>query len=158
MDSGVSRRTGWLGFSAIVLLFGGVFATIDGLVAVYRSTFFIENAVYVFSDLNTWGWIVFGLGVAGVISGLAVLSGREWARWLGVTVAFVGALGQLMFAQAYPVWSLALTAVYFLAIYGLLAYGGSERATLSASSHDEVAGAGGSSGVSDLSERSRRAA
>jgi hypothetical protein len=45
---------------------------------------------------------VFGLGITGVVSGLAILSGSEYVRWLGVTVAGRGALGQLLFAQAYP--------------------------------------------------------
>ena len=30
--------------------------------AVYKSTFFVGNAVFAFSDLKTWGWITFALG------------------------------------------------------------------------------------------------
>jgi hypothetical protein len=119
-----SRGANWVMFSAIVLVIAGAFAVIDGLMAVYKSSFFSPNAVYAFSDLKTWGWIVFGLGVAGVISGFAVWSGREWARWLGVAVAAASAVGQLLFAQAYPLWSLMIMAVDFLVIYGLVAYGG----------------------------------
>lgn len=66
--------------------------------------------------------------MAGVISGLTVLSGRESARWLGVTVASLSALGQLLFAQAYPVWSLMIMAIDFLVIYGLIAYAGRQSA------------------------------
>jgi hypothetical protein len=123
MELRETRGAGWLAFSAIVLILGGVFAVIDGLVAVYRSTFFTSNAVYVFSGLHTWGWIVFGLGVAAVAAGLAVYTGREWARWLGVGVAAVAMLGQLLFAQAYPLWSLTLMAIYGVVIYGLVAHG-----------------------------------
>jgi len=80
MESRASRGTGWVGFFAVVLTIGGIFALIEGLTAVYKSSFFTANAVFVFSDLRTWGWIIFGLGVAGVISGLTVLSGSESAR------------------------------------------------------------------------------
>ena len=68
MDSSTRRGEGWIAFSVIVLVVGGAFAIIDGLVAVYRSRFFSSSAVYVFSDLRTWGWIVFGLGAAAVVA------------------------------------------------------------------------------------------
>ncbi|MGZ4199146.1 MAG: DUF7144 family membrane protein, partial [Thermoleophilia bacterium] len=67
MDPRVRRGEGWIAFSAVVLVIGGAFAIIDGLVAVYRSRFFSSSAVYVFSDLRTWGWIIFGLGIATVL-------------------------------------------------------------------------------------------
>src|SRR5271157_2436761 len=123
MDARTRRGEGWIAFSVAVLLIGGVFAIIDGLVAVYRSRFFSSSAVYVFSDLKTWGWIVFGLGLAAVVAGFAVASGRGWARWLGIGVAGLNAVAQLMFAQAYPLWSLMIVAVDVLVICGLTAYG-----------------------------------
>lgn len=155
MESRASRGSGLLGFSAVVLTIGGIFALIEGLTAVYKSSFFTANAVFVFSDLRTWGWIIFGLGVAGVISGLAVLSGSEWARWLGVTVAGVSALGQLLFAQAYPVWSLMIMAVDFLVIYGLVAYAGRQSAAAASSSFDSSESRG-SGTVTDMNERERK--
>ncbi len=124
MDARTHRGEGWIAFSVAVLVIGGAFAIIDGLVAVYRSRFFSSSAVYVFSDLKTWGWIVFGLGVAAVVSGFAVASGRGWARWLGIGVAGLNAVAQLMFAQAYPLWSLMIMAIDILVIYGLTVYGG----------------------------------
>jgi hypothetical protein len=155
MESRASRGSGLVGFSAVVLTIGGIFALIEGLTAVYKSSFFTANAVFVFSDLRTWGWIIFGLGVAGVISGLAVLSGSEWARWLGVTVAGVSALGQLLFAQAYPVWSLMIMAVDFLVIYGLVAYAGRQSAAAASSSFDSSESRG-SGTVTDMNERERK--
>ena len=162
MDSRESRVSGWQTYSGLVLAIGGIFAVIDGLMAVYKSTFFSPNAVFVFSDLNTWGWIVFGLGVLGILSGLAVFSGREWARWTGITVAGFGALGQLLFAQAYPLWSLMIMGVYLLAIYGLSVYGvrdsaaGSRTVDQRTTETRDLRSSG--SGVSDVSENERRAA
>jgi len=138
----------------VVLTIGGIFALIEGLTAVYKSTFFTANAVFVFSDLRTWGWIIFGLGVAGVISGLTVLSGRESARWLGVTVASLSALGQLLFAQAYPVWSLMIMAIDFLVIYGLVAYAGRQSAAGAASSSDSYESRA-SGTITDVNDRER---
>jgi hypothetical protein len=138
----------------VVLTIGGIFALIEGLTAVYKSSFFTANAVFVFSDLRTWGWIIFGLGVAGVISGLTVLSGRESARWLGVTVASLSALGQLLFAQAYPVWSLMIMAIDFLVIYGLVAYAGRQSAAGAASSSDSYESRA-SGTITDVNDRER---
>ena len=154
MEPRTSRGTGWVGFSSVVLTIGGIFALIEGLTAVYKSTFFTANAVFVFSDLRTWGWIIFGLGVAGVISGLTVLSGRESARWLGVTVASLSALGQLLFAQAYPVWSLMIMAIDFLVIYGLVAYAGRQSAAGAASSSDSYESRA-SGTITDVNDRER---
>jgi len=154
MEPRASRGTGWVGFSSVVLTIGGIFALIEGLTAVYKSTFFTANAVFVFSDLRTWGWIIFGLGVAGVISGLTVLSGRESARWLGVTVASLSALGQLLFAQAYPVWSLMIMAIDFLVIYGLVAYAGRQSAAGAASSSDSYESRA-SGTITDVNDRER---
>ena len=154
MEPRANRGTGLVGFSAVVLTIGGIFALIEGLTAVYKSSFFTANAVFVFSDLRTWGWIITGLGVAGVISGLAVLSGSEWARWLGVTVAGLSALGQLLFAQAYPVWSLMIMAIDFLVIYGLVAYAGRQSAAGAASSSDSYESRA-SGTITDVNDRER---
>ena len=123
MDARTHRAEGWIAFSVAVLVMGGAFAIIDGLTAVYRSRFFSSGAVFVFSDLKTWGWIVFGLGVAAVVAGLAVAGGRGWARWLGIGVAGLNAVAQLMIAQAYPLWSLMIMAVDVMVIYALTAHG-----------------------------------
>lgn len=161
MDTRDSRAAGWQTFSGLVLALGGLFAVIDGLMAVYKSSFFVGNAVFVFSDLRTWGWIIFALGVLGIVSGLAVFSGREWARWTGILVASLGALGQMLTAQAYPLWSLMIMAVYVIAVYGLAVYGVHDSARSGAgyrgettTSETEARG----SGISDLNDRERRAA
>lgn len=155
MEPRASRGSGLVGFSAVVLTIGGIFALIEGLTAVYKSSFFTANAVFVISDLRTWGWIITGLGVAGVLSGLSILSGREWARWLGVGVAGLSALSQLLFAQAYPVWSLMIMAIDFLVIYSLIAYAGRQSAASATSSYDSSESRG-SGTVSDLNERERK--
>jgi hypothetical protein len=161
MDTRDIRASGWQTYSGIVLALGGIFAVVQGLMAVYRSTFFVNDAVFVFSDLNTWGWIAFSLGVLGIAAGLAVFSGREWARWAGIIVASLGALGQLMFAQAYPLWSLMIMGVYLLAVYGLAVYGVRDTAARAGSYPYETTTTETSqrpSGISDVSERDRRAA
>ena len=136
MDPRSRTGRGWVAYSAIVLTIAGIFGVIDGLMAVYKSSFFVGNAGLVFSDLKAWGWITFGLGVAGLLSGLYVLSGSQAARWTGVFIAGLSALGQLLFAQAYPLWAAMIMTLDFLVIYGLAAHGGREETVAASSSAD----------------------
>jgi hypothetical protein len=158
MDPRSTRTAGWLTFSAVVLCIGGLFAVIDGLVAVNQARFFSANAVFIFSDLNTWGWIIFGLGVAGIASGLAVFSGRQWARWLGIIVAGLSALGQLLFAQAYPLWSLMIMSIDFLVVYGLVVHGSSESVAAMSGYYEEESRATGTPDIGAVEDERRRAA
>jgi hypothetical protein len=161
MDTRDSRAVGWQTFSGLVLALGGIFAVVYGLMAVYKSSFFAGNAVFVFSDLRTWGWITFVVGALGIASGLAVFSGREWARWAGIAVASLGAIGQMLTAQAYPLWSLMIMGVYLFAIYGLAVYGVRESARSGYGYQSETTRAETDvrgSGISEVSDRERRAA
>ena len=67
-----------------------------------------------------------------------------------------------MFAQAYPLWSLMIMGVYILAVYGLAVYGVRESAAESAGSYryesTTTETSQGPSGISDVSDRDRRAA
>ena len=91
---------GWVLFSAITLGFVGVWGILEGILAITSSKVFVGTAVFVFSGLNTWGWIVLALGVLCVLASLSLMAGSELARWFGITVAAVNALGQLMIVNA----------------------------------------------------------
>lgn len=117
---------GWVGFAAVMLGFAGIWNTLSGILAIADSRVYVNDAVYIFSDLNTWGWIVLGLGILQLIAAPAVLTGSELARWFGIVVAGINAMGQLYFLPAYPLWAMALFAVDIVIIYGLAAHGGKQ--------------------------------
>ena len=77
------------------------------------------------SDLKTWGWIVLILGVLQLFAAFGVVGGSEAARWFGIGVAGLNAIGQLMWLPAYPLWAITMFAVDILIIYALAVYGGS---------------------------------
>ena len=120
------RGHGWVVFAALMLFLAGVFNVIAGLVALADSRFYAAGAVYVWSDLHTWGWIVLALGVVELLAGGAILRGRTWGRWFGISAAGLNAIGQMVFIPAYPWWSLLIIAIDILVIYGLAAYGAQE--------------------------------
>jgi hypothetical protein len=118
------RGAGWLFFAGTMLGLAGVFSTIDGIVALSKSSFYVADARYVFSDLRTWGWIVLAVGVVEILASLAVLGRAQWARWFGIVVASLGALAQFAFMQSYPFWSITVLTLCILTVYGLAAHGG----------------------------------
>jgi hypothetical protein len=115
---------GWVGFAAVMLALAGVWNVIDGLLAIGSSRVYGANQVFVFSDLNTWGWIVTILGLLQLFAAYTIVSGSEFGRWFGIAAAFVNAIGQLFFLPAYPWWSIAMFTVDLIVIYALAVDGG----------------------------------
>jgi hypothetical protein len=119
---------GWVMFAASMLGLLAVLNFIDGLAAVSNSKFFVNDAQFVISNLNTYGWALIILSVcqAGLAAGIGMRV--KGLRWIGVLVAGVNAIVQLTFIPAYPFWSLALFTLDILVIYGLVAYGAKSSA------------------------------
>ena len=114
---------GWVLFAGTMLAMVGTLNVIDGIAAISNSTFFTENARFVISDLNTFGWVVLILGSLQVLAAFGIWARTAGVRWFGVAVASVNAVIQLLFIPAYPFWSLTLFTLDILVIYGLIAYG-----------------------------------
>ena len=123
-EAGLETGAGWRVFAAVALALGGLLGLMAGIVALADSTFYVAGAKFVFSDLNTWGWIMTAAGALALASGLGVTSRAQWARWCGILVAGLQAIVQLLVIQAYPMWSLCIFAVDVLVIYALAAHGG----------------------------------
>jgi len=124
-----SRRhgSGWVLFAGLMICLVGVLNVIYGIAAIGESRFFVDDATYILSGLNTWGWIMLLLGVAQVVAAYSIFKGGEVGRWFGIGVAALNAVGALMSISAYPFWSLAVFTLDILVIYGLAAYGGDPR-------------------------------
>jgi hypothetical protein len=120
------RGAGWIAFAAVMLGLAGTWNVMQGLLAVGESRVYVADSVFVFSDLNTWGWIVAILGVVQLLAAFAIVSGSEFGRWFGVAAAFVNSMAQLYFLPAYPLWALTMFAVDLLIIYALVVYGGKQ--------------------------------
>jgi hypothetical protein len=123
-DDREPQGLGWVTFAAVMLGFAGIWNCLDGILAISNSHVYTANATYVFSDLNTWGWIVLILGIIQGLAALSILSGSQFARWFGISAAGLNAIGQLMFIPVYPFWGLAMFSVDMLIIYALAVYGG----------------------------------
>jgi hypothetical protein len=121
---GEAAGSGWITFAAVMLGLAGTWNLLQGILAIGSSRVYAADTVFVFSDLNTWGWIVMILGLIQLVATYAVVGGSEFGRWLGIGVACVNSIGQLYFLPANPFWALTMFAVDMLIIYALAVYGG----------------------------------
>lgn len=121
----------WAGlavFAGLMMIMLGSFTAITGLVAIFDDGWLVvtDTALVTF-DLTTWGWVWLIMGILVVVAGVGLLSGQMWARVVGVILASLNALGQLIYMPIYPVWSIVLIALDVLVIYALTAHGGEMR-------------------------------
>lgn len=120
--SRIPHTTGWLSFAGIVAFVVGVFNVIDGLVALFRSDYYLVTSqdILVF-NFTAWGWIWLILGLSQIIIGAGLLTGQAWARAAGVAMAVLVAVGQIAFLRAFPVWSVIVIAMCVLLVWALTA-------------------------------------
>jgi hypothetical protein len=119
-----AKGTGWITFAGVMIILVSTLNMIDGIAAISNSKFFVANAKYVFSDLNTWGWIILTIGVVQMLVGFGIWAGNRFARWAGIAIVSLNAIAQLLFLPGYPFWSLSIFTIDILILYGLVAYGG----------------------------------
>jgi uncharacterized membrane protein len=127
-----SHGQGLVTFAGVMLMIVAVLNVLYGIAAIDDANFFVDDARYVFGDLNTWGWFLLALGLLQFFAAFGIWRGAGWARWFGVVCAGGNAILQMLWIPAYPVLALTLLAMDVFIIYGLLAYGGRRRAARAA--------------------------
>jgi hypothetical protein len=127
---GYYEGEGWVSFAGIMIAIVGVLNFIYGIAAISNSHFYVREATYIISGLNTWGWVLMITGIIQFCAAIAIFGHVEWGRWIGILTASINAIIQLIFIPAYPFGSLALFALDILIIYGLVAYGGRQSRTV----------------------------
>lgn len=129
---------GWHHFVATLLIVVGAINVIQGAVALTVPGFFeAVGTDMLVLGFAIWGGLLGLWGVLMVLAGLAVLSGRTWARVIGIVLASVNILAQLAFVLAMPVWTLVAIAINLAAIYGMTA--GWQTASMTRSDEEDEA-------------------
>jgi hypothetical protein len=113
--------SGWIRFAGIMMILLGVFQLIEGLVALFSPTYFLvgEEGVVLSLSFGSWGWTHLLLGVLILAAGFGVLAGQVWARVVGIVLAGLSAIANLVFIAAYPMWSVIVIAVDVAVIFAL---------------------------------------
>jgi hypothetical protein len=117
------RSSGWLAFAAVMLGLLAVLNFIDGVAAVSTATFFVGDAEFVISDLKTWGWVLIAISLVQGLTAFGVWAQWTGVRWVGVAIASLNAIAQMIVMPAYPLWAISLFAVDVLVIYALVVHG-----------------------------------
>ena len=117
------ERSGWVTFAGVLLVLAGSLNVIYGIAAISDSSFFTENARYIISSLNTWGWVMLGIGLIQVVAAGSLFSGGLFGRILGIAAASLGAIGALLSIPGYPFWSLAVFALCIVIIHQIASHG-----------------------------------
>ena len=117
--------TGWVVFASVMMVLLGSFQAIEGFVAIFDDGYYrvTESGLVVNVDYTAWGWTHLLLGALIIISGLGVLAGNLAARTFAVILAGLSAVANLLFIEAYPVWSVIVITVDVLVIYALTVHG-----------------------------------
>ena len=123
------RGAGRVVFAAIFLLIVGTLNIIYGIGALDNANIFAHDTRYVFTNLNTLGWVLIIVGVIQLTGGFSLLSGNVWGRIIGIIAGSLGAISALLsMGGSHPFWSLAIFALSVWIVYGIIVFGEDEPA------------------------------
>src|SRR6476646_7554622 len=124
--SGSAARpmAGWIVFAATMLMVIGSIDFFEGLIAVIRKQYYAltPNQVIVF-NMTTWGWLMMLFGIVLFLTGMALWSGMNWARWVSIVLISINVLGQLSWlgSNNNSLWALTAIALNIVVLYALTA-------------------------------------
>jgi hypothetical protein len=106
----------------------GTLNIIYGIGALDDANISTNDKRYIFTNLNTMGWVLIIVGLVQLTGGFSLMAGNTWGRVVGITAGSLGAITALLsIGGAYPWWSLG---IFFLSVYvvhGIFIYGEDER-------------------------------
>jgi hypothetical protein len=99
----------------------GIFHVIDGISALAKAHVYVDNGL--FWNIRFWGVVMLIIGGLGIYAGYAILNRVESGRIVGIVLAALGILAQLMFLTANEFWSLIMVAMWIIILYALIVHG-----------------------------------
>jgi hypothetical protein len=124
--AGEERGIGWLFFAGSMLGLAGLMRIIDSIWAfTYKGALpdNLKNGV-LGEDLKNYAWVWLIVGALLLISSFLVMTRSQFARWVGLFAAAIGAISAITWMPYYPVWSFLYIGIATMVIYALAMYGG----------------------------------
>ena len=122
------RGLGRAVFAAILLLIAGTLNIIYGIGALDCANIFTNDTRYIFTDLNTMGWVLIVLGVIQLSGGFSLMAGNTYGRVIGIIGGTLGAIGALLsIGGNNPWWSLGIFVLCIWIVYGIIVFGEDDR-------------------------------
>ncbi|WP_329314692.1 DUF7144 family membrane protein [Streptomyces sp. NBC_01262] len=114
--------TGWTAFAAILMIFGGAMAILEGIAGIAKDDVFVTTSNYTFQwSMTGWGWMHLILGILVALAGIAVFSGALWARIIGISLAGLSMIANFAWLPWYPFWAGTLIVLDGIIIWALCA-------------------------------------
>jgi hypothetical protein len=118
------RGAGRVVFAATLLLIVGTLNIIYGIGALDGARVFVGDQRFIFTDLNTLGWVLIVLALIQLAGGFSLLAGNTYGRVIGIIGGTLGAIGALLsIGGNYPWWSLAIFALCIYVVHGIVVFG-----------------------------------
>ncbi len=107
-------------FAGVMMVIMGLFEAFQGLAAIINDSFFLVGPNYTYNiDVSDWGWVHLILGVVVMFAGMAVFSGKTWARVIGIILAILSAVANFLWIPYYPFWSILIIGIDLAIVWGL---------------------------------------
>jgi hypothetical protein len=122
LSDNIAQRSGWVTFAGVAALIAGGYNALSGIAALADDDTLAAqaNEVLYGIDLTAWGWLWLIAGVLQLITGVLILQRNLWGLWLGIAIATLSALVTVFVMFVFPLWAIAVLAIDFLVLYGLV--------------------------------------
>jgi hypothetical protein len=118
------RGAGRAVFAGVLLLIAGTLNIIYGIGALDDANIFVNEQRFIFTNLNTMGWVMIVLGIIQLTGGFSLIAGNTYGRVIGIIGASLGAIAALLsIGGNNPWWSLGIFALCLWILHGILMYG-----------------------------------
>jgi len=120
-----SAWTAWIVFAGIMMVLIGSLHAISGLIGIFDDDYYLTrpSGLVISVDYTAWGWTHLVLGILVAAAGFGAVLGQLWARTVGVLLALVSAVANMLFIAAYPFWSMIMITLDVIVIYALIVHG-----------------------------------
>ncbi|MGZ8744985.1 MAG: DUF7144 family membrane protein [Nocardioides sp.] len=120
--------SGMISFAAFMMLMVGGFHVVGGFVALFEEDQYQVGStdLLVSVDYNAWGIAHMALGVGMMLAASALFFRKTWGRVVAVVLASVGAITNLAFLSAAPLWYALMIGIDVLIIYAVTVHPDSE--------------------------------
>lgn len=124
---GGGHRGAIVTFTAVagaLMILGGLWGVTVGIVGLSSSHYYFTSPATGYTyrwSVHGWGWAELIFGIVVFAAGACVFLGMAWARYLGVALAVISAVGNFMLLPFMPLWAIFIIAIDAFIIWALLA-------------------------------------
>jgi hypothetical protein len=114
-------RSGWVTFSAVLIIIVGGYNLIWGYAALDKKEFFVEGRL-IYSNLNFWGWVFLIIGALQILTAILLFVRRMAGAMLAALGATFSAILAFLAFLANTDWAFLIVALDVLIIWSVFAH------------------------------------